>query len=130
MIKRLHQWLESVEHHSTSILRIGLGGVFVYFGLDSVLNPLRWVSLVPSWIANIVPAEKLVQVHGLTELLLGTLLIGNVYTALVAFFLSGLLLTTSLLVAGPTRARDLGLLAALISLIVARFRRFERGTQK
>ncbi len=107
-----------MEKYSNYILRFGLGFVFVWFGYSALMNNDMWIRLVPEWTSFLGQAKTLVTVHGVFELMLGLLLFLGLWTRVVAILLGLSLLHTLFLVSGPTFIRDIGLLAALISLVL------------
>ena len=42
------------SRYAPFLVRIGLGLVLVWFGVDALINPGVWASLVPSWILKVV----------------------------------------------------------------------------
>jgi uncharacterized membrane protein YphA (DoxX/SURF4 family) len=120
-MEKIHTFIDRYEKNSLSILRISLGIVFIYFGWTSIVTPQMWAGFVPAWTHMFLPALTLVQLHGISEVAFGLLLIMGIQTRVVAFFLFfDLLHILTLLDFGPVWMRDLGLTGAMLSLIFSK----------
>jgi uncharacterized membrane protein YphA (DoxX/SURF4 family) len=109
------------------VLRIGIGFVFLYFGWSAVAEPQMWTGFVPAWTNAIGSPEMLVRLHGIFELVGGLLLITGLWTGVVSGLLFLNLLHTVFLLSSPQIVvRDLGILAALLSLFLANIPFFKR----
>ena len=111
-----------MQHYSLFapvILRLGLVFVFVWFGLNQLLFPSRWVSYIPQWILSLTgqSAVTFVYANALFELMSATLLALGSRTRIVASLLAFHMFTI-VFVVGFTAAgvRDIGLVFALISV--------------
>lgn len=118
---------QDVESIGLLILRIGLGGVFLFFGIDKFFHPLIWINWVPSIIFSAVPIGKtsFIFIVGASEALLGFLVFIG-YFARFAAGLSALHLLFILFAVGfnDIMIRDFGLLclaAGLTSLGPGRY---------
>lgn len=110
-------------------LRIGLAGVFVYAGINSLLNPTAWIGYIPQWINNVPLFSELVEglqfrelflkIHGAFEILLAVaLLIGfwKRITSILAFLsMAGILVFYGV---DDVSFRDFGLLGAAYALMI------------
>lgn len=96
-------------------LRIGLGVVFVWIGIDVFRNPTDWVSFVPS--VGIDP-NQLLKFGGVFDLVIGIALITGFFYRLAAL-LGALHVASVLIMFGVDQVliRDVGLLGALLSLL-------------
>jgi uncharacterized membrane protein YphA (DoxX/SURF4 family) len=99
-------------------LRAGLGFVFLYAGVNSILDPQQWVGFVPQWVETFgFTREFALQAHAAGEIGLALLILSGLkrrWAAAAAF----VLLTGIVVISGvgllPTTFRDIGLaLAAL-----------------
>lgn len=100
------------------LLRIGLGGVFLWFGTDKFIHPDIWVHYIPSWFPMLIPVSLFVLLMGIVETLVGLLLLAGFYTRIAAVF-AALMLIPILVSLGYNEigVRDFGLL--LLSLGIA-----------
>lgn len=101
------------------ILRLGLAGVFLWFGFSQLIDSLRWVTIVPDWAVNLMhlPPAMIVMGNGVFEIVLGTLLAMGFFVRSISFVLALHLIPIALdfgLVA--TGVRDFGLIAASLAL--------------
>jgi len=101
------------------ILRISLSLVFFWFAISQLLNPSRWVGVVPDFIVGMgIPAATIVTLNGIFELCLASLLILGLYTRFASIILSlhliGIASTFGPL--NPTGVRDYGLALATLSI--------------
>lgn len=70
----------------SSVLQIGLGGVFIYAGASIVTTPGRWTDFLPQWIS--LPDQTLLVTYGVIEMVLGIALLIGIFLpvfSLVAF---------------------------------------------
>jgi uncharacterized membrane protein YphA (DoxX/SURF4 family) len=99
------------------VLRVSLALVFLYFGWTSIVNPDMWSGYVPEWTKIIAEAEILVRMHGVVEILFGTMLLFGLHVRLVAFILFlDLVHIITLLEFGSVSVRDFGLAGASLAL--------------
>ena len=104
------------------LLRVGLGVVFVGFGIDKMTNPDAWLMYVPQWGAQLLSDTpglvRAVETQGLLELVLGLHIAAGLMTR---WFAAGaaVLLAMILVTVGwtPIGVRDFGLLTATIALV-------------
>jgi len=102
------------------VLRTGLALVFVWFGVNQLMNPSAWTSFVPYWgIPPFLNATQVVLINGLFEVLSSILLILNIFTRPVAFLLFlhliGIAIPMGL---SPTGVRDFGLCISTFALFL------------
>lgn len=104
-----------INRYNFKIFRIGIALVFLYFGYINITSPESFSGLVPDWVTFIAEAEKLVQIHGIVEIVLGLMLAFGYYTRLVATLLLLNLLHITYLVGilSASGVRDLGICFAL-----------------
>lgn len=56
----------SRQQFGLHLLRLGLAGVFLWFGFSQLLDSLRWVSVVPQWAVDLLripPAMIVLHSH-------------------------------------------------------------------
>ena len=94
------------------ILRIGLGLVLLYFGINQLIDPSKWTTLLPSFLG-----EGFIIFNGIFEIVLATFLILGLFTRVAALiFALHLILIMTQLGYGDSMARDLGLFFSTIAL--------------
>lgn len=111
---------------SSLFLRLGIGGVFVTFGLHKLPYPEEWVIFIPNWLPEIIHKidgltfYRFLWIQGTLECVLGLHLLAGFLTRTVAF-LCIILLGGIVWILGfdLTGIRDLGLLLCAFSLFVA-----------
>lgn len=101
------------------LLRLGLAGVFLFFGFSQLLDSLRWVSVVPTWAVSLshLPPAMIVMGNGAFEIVLGSLLAMGFFVRIITFILALHLIPITLefgFVA--TGVRDFGLVIASFAL--------------
>lgn len=113
---------DSYKKYAPFLVRIGLGLVLIWFGVDALINPGVWAALVPSWVLKILgmSANHFMFVNGIVEIILGILLLIGLYTRLVAtitvLLFLGIIYSLGY---GDLAVRDFGLLLAAFSLIAS-----------
>jgi len=105
------------KKYSPSIVRFGVGAVFLSFGIMQLTSPSNWTGILPNFVTQYFNPISLVYFNGSFDLLVGIFLLSGLYTRIVSFFAS-LHLITIIFVLGfnPITIRDFGLLLALISI--------------
>ena len=68
--------------HGKIILRIFLSLVFLWFGINQVYAPAEWVTFVPDFVGQIIPANTVVIINGSMEILFGLMMISGFYLRL------------------------------------------------
>lgn len=101
------------------VLRIGLGLVFLWIGIDILRHPELWIEFVPQALPFGIPREVGLQINGFLDVLLGVLLIVRILpkiaAAVAALYLAGILITQGV---NAVLIRDVGLLACALALLV------------
>ncbi|MFT4308331.1 MAG: DoxX family protein [Candidatus Woesearchaeota archaeon] len=107
------------EKTANTAIRIGIAGVFLWFGVSQLLSPSDWTNWVPMWMDAVpIPTETLVIMHGLFEVVFGFALLIGFQTRIAAGMLAAsLLFTVFNLNYGETMIRDLGLLIVTGALV-------------
>ena len=66
------------------LLRIGLGSVFLWFGIDKFFHSIVWQNFIPDWFPMLIPAEAFILLLGVVETLVGILLLLGLFTRFAA----------------------------------------------
>lgn len=113
------KFLDKYEKYAGFILRVGLGFVFVYFGIWKFVSPESWATYVAPVIAKFLPFSTvtLMYVMGVLETVVGVMLIIGIFTQ-VAALLASLQLLAIVTTTGWSDivVRDIGLLLASLAL--------------
>lgn len=124
---------EILQRYAQLSLRLGVGLVFLVFGLDKFRSEevqlASWADWVPGWFSTLIGGQVkgFISLLGVFEVLVGlTFLTGYVlfWAALLSslFLLATVLLSTSGLFFGkvePSTIRDIGLLGGTLSLMLS-----------
>jgi len=105
---------------SSFFIRLGLGTVFLIFGVGKFMGDI-WVVAIPSlpFISSLpIPGDVVVIVIGVTEVLIGLLLVLGLWTRWVALAAS-LELLMILFLLNFQEVRDIGLLLCAVGLVFA-----------
>lgn len=104
-----------------NVISLFLGIVLIWFGLNEISSPDKWVFYVPDFLSEMESVNLLVQAHGIILLISGFALIFNfkrrVVAMVVALMLLGIIVT--LFRNGgvdATLIRDIGLFGMALSL--------------
>ena len=110
---------KDIKLNPVLMLRLGLGAVFIYAGLSSLMSPFLWMSFVPQWVGVIIPIETFLVFHGVFEVLLGVTLISGFFLR-VASILAFLSLLSIIVFFGVDEItfRDFGLLMSALALFL------------
>src|SRR3989338_9601104 len=69
------------------ILRISLSLVFLWFGINQVIDPGSWTGLVPSFFLALFSAKTVVLLNGSMEIIFGLMMISGTYLRFSSFVL-------------------------------------------
>ena len=116
----MYEKIISNSHLPALLLRVGLGIVFLYAAIDSLVHPNDWIGFLPSLLADRLSADLLLTGFSGYQLFLAVWLFSGVYLRYAAFLaaatLAGIILfNTSLLL---ITFRDIALLFAALALAV------------
>ena len=79
---------EKLEYYSSSILRIGLAIVYLWFGISQIMSPLLFTQYIPDFISALIEnSELIVFITGILVSLLGLLLLLGLVTRIIAWIL-------------------------------------------
>jgi hypothetical protein len=108
-------------------LRVGLGIMYAYSGMDLLRNPDNWIAFIPGWlmdiIVNIISLEIFLRVQGAIELVFAVsfllFFLPNWWVRMTAIF-SAIEMLSILVLTGVDLVtfRDFGLLGASVALII------------
>ena len=112
--------IKDYEKYAKPILRIGLAIVFLYFGISQLLDPEAWLVWLPSFAQNLpIEATTLILLNGISEVILGTLLLLGLLTRIVSFLLFIHILGITISVGlTPVGVRDFGLTIATLVIFL------------
>ena len=109
----------NLKKFAPMVLRFGIVFVFVWFGLNQLLNQTMWTALIPVWLTNMsgLSANTFVLINGVFEVVMAVLLAFGIQIRIVAMFLFLHLLTIVFDVGlSAIGIRDIGLMFALLSI--------------
>jgi len=100
------------------VLRIGLGLVFLYFGLNQLIEPTRWVDLIPETFTKFIDPKIIIYLNGIFDILIAFFLFCGIFIKIISILGFIHLIGVSLFSLGftPSGIRDLGLAFAILSL--------------
>ncbi len=109
----------NIQKYAPVIIRLGLVFVFIWFGLNQLLNQSTWTSLIPDGLikATGISASTFVVLNAMFELFMAGLLAFGIQTRIVA----SLLFVHMFAIIGDlgltaVGVRDVGLMFALLSV--------------
>ncbi|MDY6778877.1 MAG: DoxX family membrane protein [Candidatus Nanohaloarchaea archaeon] len=113
-IKQVRDTVAPYGRHHSMVFRVGLGTLMVLAGIHQFLVPARWASYMAPLFADLftsigITPVLFMQVNGLGELVLGALLLADVYTTTAAALTTlGLVsIIVNLVIAGPASYADI-----------------------
>lgn len=112
---------EAMKKYAPAVVRIGLGLVFLWFGISQISAPADWAIMIPAYATKLPPfsPETLITLHGSFEIIFGALLFVGFKTRLAAFLLALNLANITFLVGyNAIGVRDFGLLMATVSIVL------------
>ena len=80
--------IKKFSNYSPNILRIGVSLVFLWFGINQVLDPNYFTSYLPDFILNFSNPVNFVIFNGIFEVIFGILLLLGLFTRLVSIILT------------------------------------------
>lgn len=100
------------------ILRIGLAFTFIYAAISAILAPGNWIGFIPLLLRDALPENAVLYGHIAFNIFIGVWLVANkkIFYASILASLSLLIIIISNLHSLDIVFRDVGLLAAAISL--------------
>ncbi len=112
--------IQKYAKHSPVVLRIGLALVILWFGVSQVMDRETWIGYLPGFVFNLpVSPELFVLVNGISEIILGGLLIAGLFTRIASGLLAlHLLGITISLGYNEIAVRDFGLTMGMIAVFL------------
>ncbi len=104
------------------VIRVGLAGVLLWFGVQEIFAPEAWIGYVPEWAITWsgVSAAAIVLLNGTLETIFGLLMLVGVFTRIVALIMGlHLILIAFSLGYNSIAVRDIGLAMAFLGIAVA-----------
>ena len=111
--------LKKLPFFAPVVLRLGLAGVFVWFGMSQILDQTAWTSFIPDFVLNItgLSATTFVFLNGIFEIIMSVLLVFGIWVRPVATLLflhmCGIVASVGLDSIGM---RDIAIAAGLLSV--------------
>lgn len=137
-MEKIKNFVQTNKKYSTDIIRIALSIVFLWFGINQIINPESFLGYVPQWLyphspqmmhehplqfMHNIPSLSLhitIMANGIFETILGIFLILGWYTRIAAFLLALHLFGISFSLGyNDIAIRDFGLALATSSLILS-----------
>ena len=119
-MNKIKSFIEKNKYHSTTIIRISLALVLLWFGIGELLKPESWFSYIPPWLSPILPIapKTFILLHGTFETIIGLFLLIGLFTRITAFIAFLHLLSVAVIVGfNDIGVRDFGLAAMALSLV-------------
>jgi len=112
-------FLKKYSKYSDLILRLGLGFVFIYFGIDKFFHPSYWIGYIPAWFVIPISMTVFIYLMGIVETVVGLGIVTNrhlrFFAAIAALMLIGISISIGW---NEITVRDIGLLAVAVSLML------------
>jgi len=115
----MRNFFKELPFFAPIVLRLGLSGVFVWFGVSQILDQSAWVSYIPDIALHLtgLSATTLVLLNGLFETIMAVLLVFGIWVRPVAVLLflhmCGIVATVGLDSIG---VRDVAIATGLLSV--------------
>ena len=110
-------FFDNTKKVAPAILRYGLGIVYLWFGINQLINPGNFTGYLPTFIFSSGYATTFVLINGVFEIIAGTLLILGIFTRIVSALLALHLLAIMFdLGYGDVAVRDFGLVISTIAI--------------
>ena len=123
-MSKLADLLHRYEAYVNVVLRLGLGIVFFWFGVDKFIHPKFWIGFIPQFIKPFIPVSLGLfnNIQGVVEAVVGLLLIIGLWRQLAAaiagIILIPIIIATFVLGVPDIALRDIGLLSIAIVLTI------------
>ena len=115
----MKNFIKQLPFFAPIVLRLGLAGVFIWFGLSQIFDPNAWTSYIPDIAIHVtgISAFILVIGNGIFEVVMAILLVFGIWVrpvaALLFLHMCGILATVGLDSIG---VRDVAIAAGLLSV--------------
>jgi uncharacterized membrane protein YphA (DoxX/SURF4 family) len=119
MINTFYFFEACMQHLPSAIVRYSLTLMFLWFGVQQVVESSAWIGFLPTWTSALpLSAEQFVQINGLLEIVLAFLLGVGIYTRFAAIVLGLHLLGIAISVGDAIGVRDAALAMCTLALAV------------
>lgn len=104
------------------VVRLAIGGLFLWFGIDKLLHPEHWFGWIPPWFAARLPVSVglFLFANGIFEISIAIALLAGRFTRLAAaaagVFMTGIVLTLG---ANEVTIRDVGLIGGALAVFLS-----------
>jgi uncharacterized membrane protein YphA (DoxX/SURF4 family) len=116
----MNNFFQKLKVFSPVILRVGLAFVFIWFGVNQIMEPQSWIDFVPEYITSFLHLDvtTVVYLNAAFEILCGSALLLGFSTRVVALLLALHMLDITFTVGldDSIGVRDLGLSCAMIAI--------------
>jgi len=110
-----------MSYLSQRLLRYGWALMFLWFGLEQLINPSVWTGYLPEWTGYLpIPANMLVQLNGWMEVVGALFLLSGIFVKITALILSAHLFLIAWTAGGAIGVRDFVLGIMGLALATAR----------
>lgn len=111
--------LNKMSETAPTIVRLSISLVVLWFGINQVINPEKFMGYLPSFLLMLDYAKNLVLFNGIFEIIFGTLLLIGLFVRPVALILAVHLLSITLnLGYNDIAVRDFGLTLITIAVFL------------
>src|SRR5574343_292865 len=90
LIKSVSEYINKFKPYSPVLLRIGIALVFLWFGINQMIDVKSWVDFVPESVVKMsgLNVTTLVYLNGIFEIVFGVAMLFGYYTRLAALALA------------------------------------------
>ena len=111
--------LNTYNAYAPALARVSISLVFLWFGINQLITPEDFTGYIPEWILTMSSAQSIVLINGISELILGGLLLVGLFIRPVALLLCVHLLTIIVSLGyNDIAVRDAGLMLVTISIFL------------
>ena|SRR3989344_1435354 len=111
--------LEKYQKYATSLVRIAISLVFLWFGINQLILPENFLGYLPGFLLELDYTKYLVMLNGLSEIILGGLLLVGFLirpvSLILAVHLLGIIFSLGY---NDIAVRDFGLLLVTLSIFI------------
>ena len=105
-----------MKQYQPLVLRIGISLVFLWFGINQLINPDYFISYIPDWAAEFT---YLIVLNGIFEIVFGLLLLIGLFTKFSSAILTIHLMTITMSLGyNDVAVRDFGLMIATMVIFM------------
>ncbi|MFQ5531703.1 MAG: DoxX family protein [Candidatus Nanoarchaeia archaeon] len=112
--------LNNLKNYAPILVRVGVSLVFLWFGINQLINPISFLSYFPKWLSIIMINTNIpIILNGIFEIIFGFLLLIGLYTRISSLLLSiNLFFIMVGLGYNDIAIRDFGLMLATFSVFL------------